>query len=52
MFTNVENIQKRNKKILKAYKLGYSQYKIVQELRFSQAYINKILKKERVTVIT
>lgn len=52
MFTNIDDIEKRNKKVLEAYELGYSQYQIAEQLGFSQAYINRIIKKLRVIAIT
>ena len=47
MFANIDHIEKRNKMVLKAYERGYSQYEIAKVLDFSQAYINKIIKKQR-----
>jgi len=52
MFANIDDIEKRNKTVLKAYELGYSQYQIAKQLGFTQAHINKIIKKLRVIVIT
>ena len=52
MFANIDDIEKRNKKVLEAYELGYSQYQIAEQLGFTQAYVNKIIKKLRVIVIT
>ena len=48
MFANTDNIEKRNKMVLKAYELGYSQYEIAKALDFSQAYINRIIKKHKI----
>ncbi len=47
MFSNIDDIGKRNKIVLEAYELGYSQYQIAEQLGFSQAYVNKIIKKLR-----
>ena len=52
MFANIDDIKKRNKMVLEAYELGYSQYQIATQLGFTQAYINRIIKRLRVIVIT
>lgn len=47
MFEKTMNHAKRDETVFLAYKRGYSQYQIAKELEFSQAYINKIIKKMR-----
>lgn len=47
IFANITDNKDRNHKIHKACKEGYSQHAIAKCLGFSQAYINKIVKKMR-----
>ena len=52
MFENTEENKKRDEVIFQAYEEGFSQYQIAEVLGYSQAYINKIVKRMRVVVIT
>lgn len=47
IFIKIKDAQNRDSKILQAWKEGYSQHAIAECLGFSQAYINKIVKKMR-----
>ena len=43
-FRIIEDIQKRNIRIVKVYKEGYSQHKIVKVLDMAQSTINGVIK--------
>ena len=47
MISNAENIQARNKKIVKAYEEGYSQHMIAKVLGLSQPAIYGVIKRSR-----
>ncbi len=47
IFQQVENQTDRDKKIFKAYEIGYSQHAITKYLQLSQAQINRVIKKIR-----
>ena len=44
-FEDTTNKQERNKKIIEAYKQGYSQYIIAKIIGISQPAVNKIVKR-------
>ena len=47
MFQNIEEVDKRNKKIVKAYEKGYSQHMIAKVLGLNQATVQRIIKRNR-----
>ena len=47
MFTGITNMQERNRQVIKAYKEGYSQYKIAKVLDISQPAVNGVIKRSR-----
>ena len=51
-FKDVTNNRMRDQKILESYNDGYSQHAIATYLGYTQPYINKIIKKMRIIVIT
>ncbi len=47
MFKNVEDIKKRNKKIVEVYEKGYSQHLIAKVLELNQATVQRIIKRTK-----
>jgi DNA-directed RNA polymerase specialized sigma subunit len=47
MFENITDIKERNKKIVKAYKKGYSQYMIAKVLGVSQPAVSGVIRRSR-----
>jgi len=52
IFLNVKDKKERNKKILQAYKSGYSQHMIAKVLNLSQPTVNAIIKRGNTITIT
>ena len=47
IFKNVEDIKKRNKKIVQSYEKGYSQYMIAKVLGISQPAVSGVIRRSR-----
>ena len=47
IFKNVEDIKKRNKKIVEVYEKGYSQHLIAKVLELNQATVQRIIKRTK-----
>jgi DNA-directed RNA polymerase specialized sigma subunit len=46
-FENITDIKERNKKIVKAYKKGYSQHMIAKVLGVSQSAVSGVIRRRR-----
>jgi DNA-directed RNA polymerase specialized sigma subunit len=47
LFENIRDIKERNKKIVKAYKKGYSQHLIAKVLGVSQPAVSGVIRRSR-----
>ena len=47
IFQNIEDIKKRNKKIVQVYEKGYSQHIIAKVLELNQATVQRIIKRTK-----
>ena len=47
MLADLDDIQTRNRQIVKAYEQGYSQYMIAKVLGISQPAVNGVIKRSR-----